>query len=136
MSLMNDSTRQDESINKASYSSKKIAHYWSHYNSNLLYGEKRILDNLLDFLKTSSVCDVGVGGGRTTPHLAPIVKDYIGIDYSPVLIDYCQKTFPDQSFVLHDACSLDSLGLESFDFIFFSFNGIDCLSGEQRDDFI
>lgn len=133
---MTDDPHSAPSINKLSYSAKKIARYWSCYNPNLLYGEKRILDGLVESLKGSRFLDVGVGGGRTTPHIAPIVKDYIGIDYSPVLIDFCKKSFPGHSFFLHDASSLESLGKGSFDFVFFSFNGIDCLSGEQRAAFI
>ena len=37
--------------------------------------------------------DIGVGGGRTTQHLAPPAKRYVGVDYSAGMVALCQQRF-------------------------------------------
>lgn len=123
---------QDTQINRQSYSSKKVAEHWSRYSDELLYGEKEILDQLSSLLNGCRFADVGVGGGRTTKHIAPLVDSYAGIDYSPLLVETCKTKFPELDFYLHDACDIHTLNINPFNFILFSFNGIDCLSEQQR----
>ncbi len=80
--------------------------------------------------------DIGVGGGRTTEHFAPLVDDYIGIDYSPEMIAACERRFRDTnssiSFKVVDARDLSQFDNNSFDLILFSFNGIDYVSHSDR----
>ena len=79
--------------------------------------------------------DIGVGGGRTTQYFSDLAQEYTGIDYSEEMIAACQKRFPpSQSRVLEvgDARQMDQFQDNSFDFILFSFNGIDVLSHSDR----
>ena len=69
--------------------------------------------------------DIGVGGGRTTLHFAPLVKEYVGIDYSQNMIKACQERFAQVSFQTADARSMGIFKDSTFDFILFSYNGID-----------
>lgn len=78
--------------------------------------------------------DLGVGGGRTTPHFIGAVREYVAVDYAPRMVDACRRRFPDHagSFHVGDARELSSLGLGHFDFVFYSYNGIDYMDHEDR----
>lgn len=79
-----------------------------------------------------SILDLGVGGGRTTPFLLELSTDYVGIDYSREMIDRCRMRFPGVRFELADARDLSRFADESFDFVLFSYNGIDAIGHEDR----
>jgi ubiquinone/menaquinone biosynthesis C-methylase UbiE len=98
----------------------------------LQLAEQSILKQLKDRLASMTMLDLGVGGGRTTIHFAPLVKKYTGIDYSEDMIKACQKRFPQFSFEIADARSMASFKNAVFDFILFSYNGIDYVSHEDR----
>lgn len=98
--------------------------------------EQSILNLLRDRLKKAKMLDIGVGAGRTTLYFANLVKEYIGIDYSEGMIDACEARFPTMSgswtFQVGDARNLRDFPRDYFDFILFSFNGIDALSHRDR----
>jgi SAM-dependent methyltransferase len=79
----------------------------------------------------SDILDVGVGGGRTTDHLAAKAGRYLGIDYSAAMIEECRTRFPRLDFAVADATDLSVIGDESFDFTVFSFNGMDYISSDE-----
>jgi SAM-dependent methyltransferase len=79
-----------------------------------------------------SVLDMGVGGGRTTPHLAERAHRYVGIDYSEEMVRACRARYPNERFELCDASNLSTFADGSFDAVVFSFNGIDYLGPEER----
>ena len=37
-----------------------------------------------------AILDLGVGGGRTTPHLSSIAARYVGADYAAEMVARCQ----------------------------------------------
>jgi ubiquinone/menaquinone biosynthesis C-methylase UbiE len=98
--------------------------------------EATILRVMLPELRTARMLDLGVGGGRTTLHFAKCVREYVGADYSKSMIRECQRrfaTYPDPlSFVVGDARSLQMFASGSFDFVLFSFNGIDYVNHSDR----
>jgi ubiquinone/menaquinone biosynthesis C-methylase UbiE len=97
--------------------------------------EQTILDLLQHQLSAMRMLDIGVGGGRTTQHFSPFVMEYIGIDYSADMIAACQERFsasPALKFAVCDARDLSQFADNSFDFILFSFNGIDTVSHHDR----
>ena len=55
--------------------------------------EKTVLDLLRPELAGMRMLDLGVGTGRTTRHFAPLVKEYVGVDYAPAMVKYCQAHF-------------------------------------------
>jgi len=71
------------------------------------------------------VLDVGVGGGRTTTFLAPRARQYLGTDYAAAMVAACRAKFPGVAFAEMDATDMAVIPDESFDFVLFSFNGID-----------
>jgi SAM-dependent methyltransferase len=77
-----------------------------------------------------SVLDIGIGGGRTTAVLPAKFTHYVGFDYAAPLVKKARSSFPSLDIHLLDARSFD-LG-QKFDCLFFSFNGIDYVSPEDR----
>jgi ubiquinone/menaquinone biosynthesis C-methylase UbiE len=78
------------------------------------------------------VLDLGVGGGRTAPSLAPNAARYVGIDFSERMVAACRMRFPEWNFQWGDARDLAAFGAGSFDFVLFSWNGLDYVSNEDR----
>jgi ubiquinone/menaquinone biosynthesis C-methylase UbiE len=102
----------------------------------LLEPEKIILERLKAQLPTMRMLDIGVGGGRTACHFAGLAKEYVGIDFDANMIEACRKRFggfpKNVSFLECDARSMNIFQNGYFDFILFSFNGLDYLSHEHR----
>ena len=72
-----------------------------------------------------AILDLGVGGGRTTPHLLTKASRYVGADYSQSMVEVCRQKFPALEFYCEDASDLKLFEDASFDVVVFSFNGID-----------
>src|SRR5881296_1712799 len=102
--------------------------------SELQKPEEVVLTMLGDRLKDMRMLDIGVGAGRTTFHFAPLVKEYIGVDYSHKMIEACKRRFPERadSFRVCDARSMSVLPHDYFDLVLFSFNGIDYVPVTDR----
>ncbi len=98
--------------------------------------EVTVLNELREKLPNMKMLDIGVGAGRTTVHFASLVKEYVGIDYSPSMIVAAQKRFQDFpkkiSLLTMDARNMSFFPDGYFDFIFFSWCGIDYVSHEDR----
>ena len=102
-------------------------------DTELQPAEARIFQELRPQLADWSVLDIGVGAGRTTAHLAPLARDYLGVDISPHFVESCRQQFGSQGrFEVADARDLAPLGAGRFDFVLFSFNGLDYLNHEER----
>ena len=102
-------------------------------DTELQPAEARIFDELRPRLAGWSMLDIGVGAGRTAFHLAPLAADYLGVDISPHFVESCRRQFGSQGrFEVADARNLSSMGEGRFDFVLFSFNGLDYLNHEER----
>ena len=121
--------------NKTTYSTSGVVRHYAQLR-RLQPAEQTILSLLKHSLSQMKMLDIGVGGGRTTQHFHPLVSDYIGIDYSSDMILACQKRFaqasPPIAFDVCDARDMSRFEDHSFDFILFSFSGIDSLSHADR----
>jgi len=121
--------------NKDAYNAAYVVEEYAAY-SHLQAPERTILQLLRDKLPTMSMLDIGVGGGRTTVHFSSLVRRYVGADYAEDMVDACRKRFaqaPDSvSFQVADARHMPQFADEEFDFVLFSFNGIDGLSHDDR----
>jgi SAM-dependent methyltransferase len=71
------------------------------------------------------VLDLGIGAGRTTPHLRGLGGRYVGIDVEPAMVAACRERFPDADVRVGDAADLSAFDDGSFDAVVFSFNGLD-----------
>jgi SAM-dependent methyltransferase len=79
-----------------------------------------------------AILDIGVGGGRTAPYLSQKAARYVGVDYSEEMVQSCQRKFPELEFLVSDASELSGFSNQSFDAIVIAFNGLDCVSPEER----
>lgn len=104
--------------------------------SSLFDSEAAVLRMLEPRLAQARMLDVGVGGGRTTVHFAPRVKQYLGVDSAPLMIEACEARFRDHpphwAFRVGDARALHFLPAGSFDLVLFSCQGLDTLPHEDR----
>lgn len=88
-------------------------------------------------LAQARVLDIGMGAGRTSEHVAPACRHYTGVDYAAAMVAACQQRFRGhpwcgpQTFGQADARELP-FDDASFDFVLFSFNGIDCVPRADR----
>jgi ubiquinone/menaquinone biosynthesis C-methylase UbiE len=83
-----------------------------------------IMNDLGSRLPEFDMLDIGIGAGRTTRYFTPLVRTYVGIDYSKPMVDVCRNQFR-YDFRLADARDLHIFSDSSFDFVLFSFNGLD-----------
>jgi ubiquinone/menaquinone biosynthesis C-methylase UbiE len=120
-----------ENFNLNIYESERIAAFYAHQDF-LFKAESEIFGLIAEKLNEMDVLDVGIGGGRTTYYLANKCKTYLGIDYSQNMIHKAKQNFPALNFRCEDARNLDFASNASFDFVFFSYNGIDSVSYEDR----
>jgi SAM-dependent methyltransferase len=79
--------------------------------------------------------DIGIGAGRTTEFFAPLVRTYVGIDYSPRMVEEARGRLSLQrhaTVVVADARDLSRWHGRAFDVVLFSFNGIDAVDEADR----
>lgn len=101
-------------------------------DSNLTPAEVQLLAKFSADIAGKRVLDLGVGGGRTTSYLAERCASYVGVDSSEAMVRACRERYPHLDFQQGDARALSQFGDGEFDFILFSFNGIDYVGHEDR----
>lgn len=95
-------------------------------------GELAVFEPLSDELRSGRLLDIGIGAGRTTAYLAPKVGHYVGVDYSHGLVAAAQQLYPEADIRWCDARDMSAFDDGSFDFVNFSFNGLDSLDHDGR----
>ena len=121
--------------NKDSWNSAHLVNAYAEASA-LQKPEETLLALLEGDLKNWRMLDIGIGLGRTTRFFAPLAKEYVGMDYSAGMIETYRKMHPEHRpnirIQLGDACHMPEFASGYFDFILFSFNGIDYLTHEGR----
>lgn len=120
-----------DSLNKDFYLSKSAA-AWYAEKKFVMPEEESFLRDFSGQIRGGTVLDIGIGAGRTTRYLLPLASNYTGVDYSPDMVEAARQQFPDTKLEVCDARDLSAYGSGQFDFVLFSFNGLDCLSDEGR----
>ncbi len=116
---------------KELYESKDLLdNYYT--DTDLQKPEREVLERLKRDLPNMRMLDIGIGPGRTTPHFAPLVKEYVGVDYSKTMIEACRFKFPLYRLEVADARNLSNFDDGYFDFVLFSLNGIDSVEHKDR----
>lgn len=122
---------KNDKSNKNTYESRKIIDFYNN-EDNLQEPEKKILDIIKKDAKNKRMLDIGVGCARTTKYFAYYFNEYVGIDYSKGMVDQSKKKYPKIKFFECDARNMDLFKDDYFDFVLFSFNGIDYVSDKDR----
>lgn len=94
--------------------------------------EATILHDFSTYITQAALLDIGIGAGRTTGFLATACRQYTGIDYSQAMINLATTTFPEADLRQQDARNLSDFAEASFDMVWFSYNGIDYVSHNDR----
>lgn len=132
---MSDSRDEISLHNKSVYTDKGALVAYGE-RSELQPPERTILDLLAPRLAEMRMLDIGVGGGRTTEFFAPRVRSYVGVDYVPEMVEVCRTRFRGTPFAevfsVGDVQSMPQFEDGAFDFILFSYNGIDDMALAQR----
>ncbi|MCK6450779.1 MAG: class I SAM-dependent methyltransferase [Alphaproteobacteria bacterium] len=121
-------------VNRRAYSLPAIVRNYA-LNESLDPPEQRILERYRDRIVGKSVLDLGCGTGRTTAALAALAASYDGVDIAAPMVAHCRARFAHLAharFHVMDAASLPGFADAAFDFILFSFNGIDCMGHDGR----
>jgi len=121
--------------NRDIYESQATVENYSHDNY-IFSPETVIIKKLISDNINGSMLDIGMGAGRTTKHFSNYFNKYIGLDYSQTMVSMSKKQFANYTnceFITGDARSMSMFLVNSFDFILFSFNGIDCVSTTDRE---
>ena len=88
--------------------------------------------HLAPLVRCKRILDIGIGAGRTTPLLTLLSDQYVGIDYAQPMVEAAKQMYPDLDLRVGDARDLSEFAADSFDFVFFSFNGIDTMDEDGR----
>jgi len=119
-------------LNQKLFSSKSIIGEYAALDC-LVFGEATILRDLGPDLKGKAVLDIGVGAGRTTSFLLACNPGrYVGVDFAMGMVERCRQRFPGVDFRFADARALTDFADAEFDFVMFSWSGIDCVNHEDR----
>ena len=121
--------------NRGVFESPTVADEYASWSPSfgLFEVEGAILGRLADELAGGALLDIGVGAGRTTRALSAACAHYVGIDYSHAMVERCRRSFPLLDLSCQDARNLSAFEPRSFDTVWFSFNGIDYVPPEQRE---
>jgi len=121
-------------MNKNIYNNKETVKNYTDL-SYVLDPEKVILGCTKKMKSKQTMLDIGVGTGRTTEIFKGVFENYIGIDYAQEMINYCANKYQgygNMVFSEKDARDLKFIESDSIDFTLFSFNGIDCVTYQDR----
>jgi ubiquinone/menaquinone biosynthesis C-methylase UbiE len=120
-----------DSLNRRFYSQPETVRDYARFS--LVWPEEEfIFDRYRKWIHGKAVLDIGCGGGRTTRILAGWAACYTGLDYSEEMVRSCRRKWTQLTFVHGEASDMHMLRENEFDFVLFSFNGIDSMSHEKR----
>ncbi|MFV1974800.1 MAG: class I SAM-dependent methyltransferase [Candidatus Scalindua sp.] len=117
-------------MNKKKYESKSV--FSSYINMRLQNPEVMILVKHREDIVGKHVLDIGCGSGRTTAILKNLSSGYIGLDYSLEMVESCRRRFENVRFIHGDVREMNEFKDEEFDYVMFSFNGLDSINHEDR----
>jgi ubiquinone/menaquinone biosynthesis C-methylase UbiE len=118
-------------LNKEYYDTPGVAEAYAK-GTDLTKAEQFILSYLYEEIKDKAILDIGVGAGRTTPHLTSVSKNYTGIDYSETMLTLCKAKHRETHLLLCDVRKMDIFGKESFDVAYCVLDGLDDVDHEDR----
>jgi SAM-dependent methyltransferase len=120
-----------DTLNRKFYQNKHVAD-WYGAKSFVMPEEQAFLRDFTSEFQGGRVLDVGIGAGRSTRYLLPLVGQYVGFDYAREMVEQAMLQFPNANLGVQDARDLSAYPTHHFDLVLFSFNGIDCLSHDGR----
>ncbi|RKP46250.1 class I SAM-dependent methyltransferase [Pararobbsia silviterrae] len=121
-----------DTINRATWGSRESLRSYALESTWTDPGEEAAFEWVAKHCTGAPVLDIGVGAGRTVGLMRAISTDYVGVDYTPGLLDRARARFPDADLRNMDARDMSSLPSDHFALAMFSYNGIDSVDYEDR----
>jgi SAM-dependent methyltransferase len=121
-----------EVINRETWSAPLSLRGYRSIHGYIDAGERRVFELAFTRFRGGRFLDIGVGGGRTAGLIADHAGAYLGIDYTPEMVEIARINHPDLDFQLMDARSMRALDDRSQDVVVFSYNGIDSVDPQGR----
>jgi SAM-dependent methyltransferase len=121
-----------DAINRAAWSSHASVRSYASESSWTDPGEQAAVEWVSAHCTNEPILDIGIGAGRTIPLMESISSDYVGVDYTPALLQRALERFPQADLRLMDARDMSSLPSNHFALAMFSYNGIDSVEYEDR----
>jgi ubiquinone/menaquinone biosynthesis C-methylase UbiE len=118
-------------INRKSFSRSAVCSSYANSHELEPY-EDAAVEWAVQHRRIIDLLDLGVGAGRTVEPLRKISKNYVGIDFSSSMVAAARRAHPGVDLRVGDARDLSAFSGESFDFVFFSYNGIDYVDQTGR----
>ncbi len=127
-----DGAQDIDAINRRAWKSRDAQSQFATLAGWTDPGERRATARVAEEARGKPILDIGVGGGRTTAILREISTDYVGIDYTPEMVELCRSNHPWARIEHGDARDLSAFPDGSKFLVVFSFNGIDAVDYEDR----
>lgn len=126
--------KKNKADGRGSFHQKAIAQTYVYSPSERILhtSEAMIFLKHKDKIWNRRILDIGCGAGRTTYFLSKCTDQYIGIDYSREMVKACRERCENAECIQCDVRDMTRFQGKEFDFIFFSFNGLDYISHEDR----
>jgi SAM-dependent methyltransferase len=121
-----------EALNRRTWRTFEVLRWYRKFEGHLDAGERVCFERISDQARGQPVLDLGVGGGRTTALLLQLTSDYVGLDYTPQMVRMCQRKYSGVRIEDGDARDLSRFPESSFQLVVFSFNGLDLVHDEGR----
>lgn len=121
-----------EQINRRTWRARSSLRLYGRLDGYTDPGEAAAFSVIANDVEKGRVLDIGFGGGRTCALLAPRARAYIGIDYTPEMVELARSRYPQVDLVEGDARDMSRFPDGSFDVVVFSCNGIDSVDAEGR----
>ncbi len=131
---MDPTSEAMERLNRQAWRSREAVRWYAQSEGFIDPGEELAFERVMADARDKPVLDLGIGGGRTTGHLLALTKNYVGVDYTPEMVEACRRRFAGVHFELADARELSRFATASFQLVLFSYNGIDAvdLAGRKQ----
>jgi SAM-dependent methyltransferase len=101
-------------------------------NTAVFPAEAALFAGLSPEVLHGDILELGGGGGRLVPTLAPKARSYLGTDYAETPLAAARRDYPGVAFQRLDARTADSLGADRFDLVVFAYNGLDYVDHAGR----
>lgn len=119
-------------INRRAWNSRDALREFTRSKTWTDPGEQAAFARVAAECRDQPLLDIGIGAGRTIPLMMQISSDYTGIDYTAKLLEQSRVRFPDARLFHMDARDMSTLPSSHYALTTFSWNGIDCVTGEDR----
>jgi len=123
---------ESENVNRSTWRSSRVQKIFAARVGFTDPGEKLVIRRIAEHASGEPILDVGVGAGRTLPHLQALSDEYVAVDFLDEMVALTRARYPRSRIEQDDARSLASFGDSSFAAVLFSFNGIDGIAHEDR----